>query len=113
MKKWAVLASILFAVTSPASADGTFKTGAQLYADCAAASSSMDKGVCVGYVMDVADSLARGDAPLVCFPEGVEGVQLADVTTKWLTENPDKRNFTAVSLISAVLQSAFPCSTKK
>ena len=113
MKTWAVLAGVLCVAASPASADGSFKTGRQLYADCLPTSSATDKGVCVGYVMGVADSLARGDVPLVCVAEGVQGVQLADLVMKWLTENPDKRDFTAVSLIGAVLQSAFPCPARQ
>lgn len=47
-----------------------------------------------------------------CVPQGVTMGQMADVFCKYLTENPNRRQSGAASLVMKSLENAFPCPSE-
>jgi len=67
------------------------------------------EGIQVTYVVGVVDGfLATNEVPF-CLPKDVTTGQLAAISKKYLTDNPEKRHFTAASNIAVALGKAFPC----
>jgi Rap1a immunity proteins len=48
-----------------------------------------------------------------CLPAGATAGQMADVVVKYVTENPEKRNFSASSMVSGALYTAWPPCNKQ
>lgn len=99
--------SVLF--SSPAWAE--FKNGNDLHRDCAHKDDYIE-GVCLGYVIAIADVLASN--PLygfsACIPSNATAGQLMDVVRQWLNNNPQERHYTANSIVALALSDAFPCN---
>ena len=83
-------------------------SGNELAQSCRGAENNERWGFCVGYVLGVIDQGCESKEAL-CVPAEVVQSQLARVTLKWLSENPDKLHFSASSLVRLALRESFPC----
>lgn len=86
-------------------------SGNELFQSCEAREGTADNGVCVGYIKGVADTFQI--AHQFCPPKGAIGEQLNDVVIKYLRDHPEKRHYSASSLVIVALQRAFPCNKDK
>ena len=107
----ATLALVLIA--TPAAA-GSNLTGNDLLDRCSASASAnpIQWGVCLGYVMGIADALALGrplNGARACPAADVTSGQMMDVVRQWLERNPAKRHMNGAALVAIALQQAFPC----
>jgi hypothetical protein len=97
---------------SPAPAAAPLLTGNDLQARCAETPTSDPVlwGVCLGYVMGVAELLGQGAIkPRACFPPQATSGQMVDVVRQWLDRNPARRHLAAAALVATALQQGFPC----
>jgi Rap1a immunity proteins len=100
-----------------------FETGDSLLAKCRIALSGMDAGagdmrdavnagICVGYVLAVADATS-GAAPRprgkACIPRGAAREQLVRIVTTYLTRDPEALNAPASDAVNKAYVAAFPC----
>jgi len=89
-------------------AGATFVDGNELYEDM---KNNYGKLYSSGYITGVAD--VGNDNSIYgfrfCVPQQATRGQLADVVNKWLEQNPDKRHYSASSLIAHAFQETFPC----
>jgi hypothetical protein len=88
-----------------------FKNGNLLKGDCDS-KVSFSNGLCDGYIVGVADTMAGGDTIngfRACFPSDVTAKQVLDVARQYLDQNPAQRHSTAVGLLAKALEEAFPC----
>jgi hypothetical protein len=101
----AVMSVSTGARTAPGSADGN-----ALYEHCQSSIVSL-QGVCVGYVMAMADILAEHEINgfKACVPRSVTIAQATDVVKQFLARYPEQRHFMARGLVAAALSQAFPC----
>ena len=103
------------AATSAAPAvAGSNLTGNDLLERCSASASAnpIQWGVCLGYVMAVADQLGQGrpiNGVRACVAADVTSGQLMDVVRQWLDRNPARRHVNGAALVAVALQQAFPC----
>ena len=68
--------------------------------------------VCVGFiagVLDGADYARLSDRRMLCIPVGVQIGQLSDIFVRHLENNPERRHWGAVVLLTDAIQAAFPC----
>jgi hypothetical protein len=106
-------AAFLVLVAAPAGA-GSNLTGNDLLERCSASASAnpIQWGVCLGYVVAIADALGQGrpiNGARACFAADVTSGQLMDVVRQWLERNPAKRHINGAALVVTALQQAFPC----
>ncbi len=122
---WAVAALFLFSFPLNAQKPGHYELfGEQaddLVAKCrnltlmdaGADHSSLDLGLCIGFVKGVADGsqLAATDPQKwpVCFPPGVTADQLVRVVLKYGQDHPERLHFYSANFVKQALQIAFPC----
>lgn len=105
----ATIAVAALLVGTPARANG-FTTGNQLLPLCQSAST--DKVTyCVGYVTALADVLGNSaiNGVRACFPTSATKAQIVDIAIQFLNEHPERRHYTADSLVAHALVEAFPC----
>ncbi len=93
----------------------SFKTGEDLFRDCAVAE-GFERGVCFGYVMGIADALgsvgARIDGLQAC-PEGDPSIErLVEIVVAFLSENRASRAIKADGLVAYALSLEFPCEQR-
>ena len=105
--------AILLLAAAPAGA-GSNLTGNDLLERCSESASAnpIQWGVCLGYVMAVADALGLGrpiNGARACLPPDVTGAQMMDVVRQWLDRNPARRHINGAALVVTALQQAFPC----
>lgn len=101
--KYAIIAALLLATSSHASADDgdvfAFKTGNDLYELCKAKAAA-----CPAYLFGALDGITwmqtalGGDAKIFCV-ENVTGYQLVDVVMKYMREHPEKRHIMASTIM--------------
>jgi len=110
-----VRASLSVVAASPARAYQGLYDGNKLLQTCQASDFS-SKGVCLGYVVGVADAMEgaqfEGGTVLgsrACFPAYMTALQAKDVAVMFLTSHPEWRHFGASGLVAGALASAFPC----
>ena len=88
-----------------------FLNGNDLYAYCTASDPSK-RGICLGYVEGMADSIAVmqsiSTATVFCIPTVLAG-QARDVVVKYLQENPAHRHEAGANLVMEALHDAWPC----
>jgi len=96
-------------ITTPIVCMAEYKTGNALKADCESTNLGL-QGLCLGYVMGVADALAKQK---ICTPSSVTAGQLESITKKYLNEFPERLHYSADSLVADALNKAFPCSGKR
>jgi hypothetical protein len=108
------LAIALLAMSATPAVAGTNLTGNDLLERCSASASAnpIQWGVCLGYVMAVADLLGQGrpvSGVRACVSADVTSGQLMDVVRQWLERNPARRHINGAALVAVALQQAFPC----
>jgi hypothetical protein len=109
----ALAAALLLLSAAPAVA-GSNLTGNDLLERCSASASDnpIQWGVCLGYVMAVADLLGQGrpiNGARACIAADVTSGQLMDIVRQWLQRNPARRHLNGAALVAVALQQAFPC----
>jgi hypothetical protein len=79
------------------------------------AEGSFEDGVCLGYVLAIADAINNGsvDGREACTPAAVLNVQMQFVTRRYFADHPDLLDRTALELVAAALAEAFPCSGRR
>ena len=92
-----------------------FVSGNELYSYCQSAS-SVDQGICTGYIGGVVDSQITVLTALklhnpVCGPQNVTTGEMKDIVLRSLREHPEERHYTAASLVLGALAEAFPCTS--
>ena len=84
--------------------------GKELAALCEARAESIERGVCIGYVLGVAESLTsllRYSG--VCPSEGLAPEDLEQAVVTYLKKNSNSANKPAVNLIWSALTEMWPC----
>ena len=112
------VALALIAPVAPAGAASGLLDGNELLSRCSesAAANPVQWGVCLGYVLGIADALDRGatiSGARACLSPDVTNGQLMDMVSQWLTRNPAKRHLNGATLTAAALQQAFPCKKSR
>jgi hypothetical protein len=91
--------------------DPGFVNGNDLYAYCTASDNSK-RGICLGYVEGMADSIGlmqtASAAAVFCIPP-VLASQARDVVVKYLQDNPAHRHEAGATLVMEALHDAWPC----
>jgi hypothetical protein len=85
--------------------------GNDLWSVCSC-KSAVQSGLCMGFVMGIADAMSTGNAILgtmMCLPEHVTGEQAQDVVKQFLEQHPERRHYTATTIAADALKEAFPC----
>ncbi len=112
------VASIVLA-TTPVHANGSFKTGNDLYSACKVEKGArfyeLEQTVCHEYVTGVFDSFSTSFGiglmqRSFCSPTSVTVTQLKDITVRYLEQNPKSRHISAAALVVISFNEAFPCS---
>jgi hypothetical protein len=94
---------------------GEFLNGNSLFDQCqgedAAGQRERDykTGLCTGYVIGVADALHETSFCVPGGPTGVSAAQLRDVVKLYLHDHPERRHYSADSLVTDALKEKFPC----
>jgi len=107
-------------VSFPSPSIAAFKSGNQLVDDCTADPRSsthfQSDAYCIGFVVGVVDDETMiGDIlkrPIICLRPSVTAGQLRDVVIAYLQRHPEKRDYTAASLVMSAVLDAFPCPAK-
>jgi len=78
------------------------------------ASRSIDAIHCSIYIQGFLDGIAvaqvaPGATKILCFPEGVNGLQMVRVVVKWLQDHPARLHEPAYSCVFAAVHDAFAC----
>ena len=73
-------------------------------------SETVPRMVALGYVQGVADVYARVK---VCAPQNVTAGQARDVVKQYLEINPDRRHYSADSLVLNALSQTWPCANNR
>ena len=106
------LAIVMFviAVFYGNAAKADFQNGNSLLKHCIT-DHLFSQGYCLGFIAGVADVMLTN--PIygfrACVPERVVLGQVVDVVVNNLKNSPEKRHFTAHSLVASYLSQAFPC----
>jgi hypothetical protein len=70
-------------------------------------------GSCSGFVMGVFETNSGVNGGVAgfkfCPPKKPDIQQLIDIVRKWLRDNPEKRHYSAESLVAVAFSEAFPC----
>jgi hypothetical protein len=95
-------------LVAAAHAHATFEGGNDLYALMKAPGPGSNQEIFArGYVAGVVDSLIdRGE---LCMPDSVKATDVSVVVKKWLDEHPDKRDYTAASIIEGATMELWRC----
>ena len=116
----ALFYSLLFSA-APTFANGSFKTGNDLYSVCKAEKGSrfyeFEQTTCLEYVTGVFDSFSTsfgvGLMPRTfCSPSSVTVSQLKDIAVRYLEQNPSSRHISAAALVMISFKEAFPCKSE-
>ena len=105
MLRLSIIITLLLA--SPVRAE--FYSGNDLHERCRG--SAVDSISCRAYIAAVSDVMQRNTVAswTACMSENVTLGQVTDVVTRWLANNPEKRQYAANSLTAYALSEAFPC----
>lgn len=88
--------------------------GKQLTALCDEKSNSFERGVCIGYITGVSESLTRVlQFSGICGPAGITTDQVGQVVAKYLHNHPETLNESAVNVVWSALVKAWPCPGMK
>lgn len=106
--------ALLVALTASPLARADFVTGNRLHQWC---SNQTDDnfGLCSGYVMGIADALARGaviQGERACFPGSATVGQARDIVKRHLESYPELRHAVAAQIVAYALSEAFPCRNR-
>lgn len=94
---------------------GSRLSGNDLIEYCQRTPETWGEGVCLGYVLAVADVMDNDGAIIsgsrACFPE-LPNKQIIAVAKRWLAGHPELLHLSAHSLLAAAMAEAFPCSAQ-
>jgi hypothetical protein len=97
---------------APPGGSPAFVTGNELHSQCTG--STDEQLICAGYIVGVADGANTTadtlDRRFLCLPVEVTRGQIKDIAVAYIGDHPEKRHFSAGSLILTALMTAFPCS---
>ncbi len=89
-----------------------YMSGEQLATACSSEKPA-ERGLCIGYILGVADVLggpgAKVDGIHACLPGGETTDELVDKVLTFLKENPQLGDLKADGLVAYVLSLSFPC----
>jgi hypothetical protein len=105
--------ALVFALQTPANADTYNLTGNKLLELCGA-QDPFPQGVCIGYVVGIADVYLAGVIPepmRICMTSEVTRKHMVDVTVAFLQSHPEQRHFIAAGVVWEALHTAFPCKS--
>lgn len=118
MKTWLVLTLLVLPIGEVYASDKydgfSFYLGEEIYQTCRSKDDN-SRQACAAYVCGAMDAwsadyiLNRRKTYSICLPVGTTCRQLADVTLKYLEENPGQRSTAASGLVGMALKQAFPC----
>jgi len=121
MKRIAIPLLVALGATAAVAQEPAFETGGSLLAKCRTALAGMDAGagdvhdavnagICVGYVLAVADSAtSAGSRGKACIPRGAAREQLVRIVVTHLTRDPAADKAIARDAVSKAYVAAFPC----
>lgn len=122
--------AVFIALSAPAfSADNLYDSGNAFARLCSSLDRANDSNLtilekarnmnCMAYVDGVLDGVAYeykiaqdNLATPFCIPDGVTSLQVGLITLKYIKNNPELANRTAVFLVVHAIREAFPCSEK-
>jgi hypothetical protein len=109
LRKTFVLAISLTLASAVARAGSVaaFVSGNTLHDLCKTGASS-NPAACTSYIVGAIDAI-NADGTHLCLPAGVIAEQMRDVVARWLSDHPERRQEAAAGLVSAAVQSVFPC----
>jgi hypothetical protein len=95
-------------------------TGDRLITQCAGGTSTGD-GLCLGYILGVADAMQAAQASggtlvfgwQTCPPFDVEAERLQAAVIHFVDDHPEARASSASGLVAKALSDAFPCSRNR
>lgn len=89
--------------------------GNRLWDECRQTSEGPPTGSCQAYVLGVVDTMAasRQLQPGICLAATMTSGQLVDVVRRYLAAHPERRHFTAATIVAAALSNAFPCAARR
>jgi hypothetical protein len=99
------LAALIAAISLNAQAE--FYDGNALYEEMRG--TAIEKAMALGYIMGAADAF-RGIS--FCPQDNVTSGQLNDMVRRYLIANPDKRHYSADSIVIHVISGNWPCPKK-
>ena len=105
--------AFIFAMGTPANADTYNLIGNKLLELCGA-QDPFPQGICIGYVISIADVYLAGHIPepmRICMSPEVTRQQIRDVTVAFLRSHPEQRHFIAAGVVWDALHTAFPCKS--
>ncbi len=116
LRKVHLVALVVSLASGPAGAQTVGNDGYWLYDQCSKpfgdANYVQNVGLCVRFMQGIFNTLVNSSRPLPdapCFPNDVTVEQLKDVVTRFLTVEPDRRQYSASSLVIGAFVEAFPC----
>jgi Rap1a immunity proteins len=110
MRRVMLVAVALSSLVIPEADAAAYIDGNKLLDECENVPSEFLKGTCYGYVVGVQDAV--DGLHWFCVPEGSNGVvakQLVDVVKVYLRDHPERRHYSASSLVTEALEEKFPC----
>lgn len=97
------------ALAANSSARASFYDGNAMYDLCLS-----DRILAHMYVMGVLEGIefysdSASGAGLICLPKNAVARQISDVSCNYLRDHPEKRQYSAASIVTPALMEAFPC----
>ena len=86
-------------------AAGVFQSGNTLYQSCISEEATQ-KTFCIGYLQGSVDMMEGAQA---CTPGNMTGLQVKDIFTKYMRENPEFRDKRADHLMIVIFGTLYPC----
>lgn len=111
----AVMLTIVMIAAQDVGATTVRLLGSDLARDCSASQNYFSYGSCSGYLMGVADMMARPEWPYptkACFPGDVMRGQLIAIVKKYIANHTDRLQEPALDIAAAALAQAFPCTSR-
>jgi hypothetical protein len=102
-------AAVVMVMSASTGAKADFRSGNELYTECAAAGES--QGFCGGYIAAIADVGSKVPVAdvMICPSAKVTVGQVVDIVKQYLAVHPERRRFSASSLVANALADEFPC----
>ena len=91
--------------------DHTYVDGNSLLRYYEADSGPYSAGLCIGYIIGVADTLGMNNysAATACYASSVVTGQIRDVVISYLKSHPESRHYAADGVVALAISEAFPC----
>ena len=116
LRPFAATVFSIFLLSAPEQASASFRSGNELYEQCATLRSDPAyyqlEAYCVGYIVGAYDMMElaqqiRGVPP--CVRAGTTVQQLREIVVRYLERNPQNRDLAASALVAVALGEAYGC----